>query len=73
LSERSASSAQTRSTLRPPPQQQQGAPKRPWGPNPMELTTKMTPTHSYLFSILLTWKAISLPRDHSPGLLVSTI
>ncbi|KAL3579648.1 hypothetical protein D5086_017483 [Populus alba] len=54
----------------PPPQQQQGAPKRPWGPNPMELTTKMTPTHSYLFSILLTWKAISLPRDHSPGLLL---
>ena len=44
------------------PQQQQGAPKRPWGPNRAHYPPLPLPIPT-LFSILLAWKAISLPRD----------
>lgn len=44
------------------PQQQEGAPKRPWGPNRAHYPSLPLPIPT-LFSSLLAWTAISLPRD----------
>ena len=44
------------------PQQQQGAPKRPWGPNRAHYPPLALPIPT-LFSMLLTCKTLSLPRD----------